>query len=322
MRRREFIAGLAVAALPVAARAQQGGRMRRIGVLMANAADDPESTRRIVAFGQDLQELGWIESRNLRIDVRWAGGNAELYRKYATELVALAPEVILAYGGSIVAALQQASRSVPIVFVEVTDPVAFGLVASLARPGGNATGFMGFDYSFSAKWVELLKKIAPRVTQVAVMRDPAIATGIGQFAAMQSVASSLGIELTALVVRGADEIEQGIAAFARAQNGGLIVPALSQGSVHRDLIISLAARHRLPAVYPYRYFVTGGGLISYGIDPSFQYRLAAGYVDCILKGEKAADLPVQAPTKYEIVINLTTARGARPHHPGNAVGDR
>jgi ABC-type uncharacterized transport system substrate-binding protein len=244
MRRREFIAGLAVAALPVAARAQQGGRMRRVGVLMANAADDPESTRRIVAFGQDLQELGWIESRNLRIDVRWAGGNAELYRKYATELVALAPEVILAYGGSIVAALQQASRSVPIVFVEVTDPVAFGLVASLARPGGNATGFMGFDYSFSAKWVER----------------------------------------------------------------GLIVPALSQGSVHRDLIISLAARHRLPAVYPYRYFASGGGLISYGIDPSFQYRLAAGYVDRILKGEKPADLPVQAPTKYEMVINLTTAK--------------
>ena len=307
MRRRTFIAGLgSAAAWPLAARAQQGERIRRVGALMSGGADG--STRLIVTFGQGLQELGWIESRNLRIDVRWAGGNAELYRKYATELVALAPEVILAEGGSTVAALQQASRSVPIVFVAVTDPVAFGLVASLARPGGNATGFTAFDYSFSAKWVELLNKIAPRVMRVAVMRDPAITTGIGQFAAMQSVAPSLGIELTPLVVRGADEIEQSITAFARTPNGGLIVPALTQGVVHSDLIISLAARHRLPAVYPYRSFVTGGGLISYGFNLSFQYRLAAGYVDRILKGEKPADLPVQAPTKYEMAINLKTAK--------------
>jgi putative ABC transport system substrate-binding protein len=207
-----------------------------------------------------------------------------------------------------VAALQQASRSVPIIFVAATDPVAFGLVASLARPGGNATGFAAFDYSFSAKWVELLNKVAPRVMRVAVMRDPAITTGIGQFAAMQSVAPSLGIELTPLVVRGADEIEQSITAFARTPNGRLIVPALTQGVVHRDLIISLAARHRLPAVYPYRSFVTGGGLISYGFNLSFQYRLAAGYVDRILKGEKTADLPVQAPTKYEMAINLKTVK--------------
>ena len=307
MRRRTFIAGIGgAAAWPLVARAQQGERIRRVGALMSGGADD--STRLIVTFGQGLQELGWIESRNLRIDVRWAGGNAELYRKYATELVALAPEVILAEGGSTVAALQQASRSVPIIFVAATDPVAFGLVASLARPGGNATGFTAFDYSFSAKWVELLNKIAPRVMRVAVMRDPAITTGIGQFAAMQSVAPSLGIELTPLVVRGADEIEQSITAFARTPNGGLIVPALTQGVVHRDLIISLAARHRLPAVYPYRSFVTGGGLISYGFNLSFQYRLAAAYVDRILKGEKPADLPVQAPTKYEMAINLKTAK--------------
>jgi putative tryptophan/tyrosine transport system substrate-binding protein len=308
IKRREFIAGLGgAAAWPMAARAQHGERIRRIGALMSGAADGPTSG--IVAFRQGLQELGWIESRNLRIDIRRAGGNAELYRKYATELVALAPEVILAVGGSTAAALQQASRSTPIVFVLVTDPVAFGLVASLARPGGNATGFTIFDYSFSAKWVELLKKIAPHVTRVAVMRDPAITTGIGQFAAMQSMAASLGIELTAFVVRGADEIEQSITTFARTPNGGLIVPALTQGLVHRDLIISLAARHQLPAVYPYRSFVTGGGLISYGFgDSSSQYRLAASYVDRILKGEKPADLPVQAPTKYETVINLKTAK--------------
>ena len=309
MNRREVITLLGgAAAWPVAARAQQNERIRHVGVLMSSASDDPESTRRVLALGQGLQQLGWMDGRNLRIEFRWPGGNTELYRKYAMEPIALAPDVILASGGSTVAALQQMSRSVPIVFVGVADPVAFGLVASLAQPGSNATGFTTFDYSFSAKWVELLKEIAPRVTQVAVIRDPAIATGIGQLAAMQSVAPSVGVELTALIVRDAPEIEHAVTAFARKPNGGLIVPALTQGSVYRDLIISLAARLRLPAVYPYRYQATGGGLISYGPDTSEQYRLAAGYIDRILRGEKPGDLPVQNPTKYEMVINLKTAK--------------
>jgi putative ABC transport system substrate-binding protein len=308
--RREFITLLGGAALPwpLAARAQQRERIRRIGALMPNTADDPESAARLLAFGQGLQEAGWIAGRNMRIEIRWAGGSAELYSKYAAELIALAPDVVLANGGSTVAALQQASRSVPIVFVNVIDPVAFGLVASLAAPGGNTTGFTGFDYGFSAKWMELLKEIAPRVKRVAVIRDPAIATGIGQIGAMQSVAPSLGMDLSALVVRDAGEIERAITAFARAPSSGLIVPALTQGVVHRDLIISLAAKHRLPAVYPYRFQATAGGLISYGPDVSDQYRRAAGYVDRILKGEKPADLPVQAPTKYELVVNLKTAK--------------
>ena len=310
MNRRKLVTllGGAAAAWPLAAQAQQGGRVRRIGVLMGVAADDPEGVRRALAFAQGLQELGWSEGRNVRIDIRWPAGDAERYRKYATELVALAPDAVLAAGGTVTAALQQASRSVPIVFVTVADPVGFGLVASLARPGGNATGFTNFDYGFTAKWLELLKEIAPRVTRVAFMRDPAIATGIGQFAAMQSVAPSLGIELTALIVRDAVEIERAVTEFARRPNGGLIVPALSQAAVHRDLIVSLAARLRLPTVYPYSYFVTAGGLISYGPDTLDQYRLAAGYVDRILRGEKPADLPVQAPTKYELVINLKTAK--------------
>jgi putative ABC transport system substrate-binding protein len=309
MRRRDFITLLGgAAAWPLAVRGQQRERIRRIGVLMGVAADDPEGVRRALAFAQGLQELGWSEGRNVRIDIRWPAGDAERYRKYATELVALAPDVVLASGGTVTAALQQTSRSVPIVFVTVADPVGFGLVASLARPGGNATGFTNFDYGFTAKWLELLKEIAPRVTRVAFMRDPAIATGIGQFAAMQSVAPSLGIELTALIVREAVEIERAVTEFARRPNGGLIVPALSQAAVHRDLIVSLAARLRLPTVYPYSYFVTAGGLISYGPDTLDQYRLAAGYVDRILRGEKPADLPVQAPTKYELVINLKTAK--------------
>jgi putative ABC transport system substrate-binding protein len=310
IRRRDFLTllGGAAAAWPLAARAQQKERLRHVGALMVGAADDPESTRRILVLGQALQQSGWIDGRNLRIDFRWGGGNAELYRKYAMELVALAPDVVLASGGSVVVALQQASRSVPIVFVGVSDPVTFGLVASLARPGGNTTGFTLFDYSFSAKWVELIKEIAPRVTRVAVIRDPATVAAIGQVAAMQSVAPSLGVELTPLVVRDAAEIERAIIAFARTPNGGLIVPALAQGSVHRALLISLAARHRLPAVYPYRYQVTDGGLISYGPDVSDQYRLAAGYIDRILRGEKPGDLPVQNPTKYEMAINLKTAK--------------
>jgi len=310
VRRREFITliGGAAAAWPLAARAQQNEHVKRLGVLMTTAADDPESTRRVLALGQGLQQSGWIDGRNLRIEFRWAGGNADLSRKYAKELMALAPDVVMAVGTNTVAALQQVSRSVPIVFVGVTDPVAFGLVASLARPGGNTTGFTLIDYSFSAKWVELIKEIAPRVTRVAVIRDPAIMTGIGQVAAMQAVAPSLGVELTALVVRDAAEIERAITTFARTPNGGFIVPALGQGIAHRALIISLAARHRLPAVYPYRYQVTDGGLISYGPNTSDQYRLAAGYIDRILKGEKPSDLPVQNPTKTEMVINLKTAK--------------
>ena len=307
MRRRDFLTLLsgAAAAWPLMARAQQP---KRIGVLMTTAADDPESTRRIVALSQALQELGWIEGRNARIDIRWGGANTELYRKYAMELVALGPDVILANGGAIVASLQQSSRTVPIVFVGVTDPVGFGLVASLPRPGGNATGFTQFEYGFSAKWVQLLKEIAPRVARVAVIRDPDIATGIGQFAAMQSAAPALGVELTALIVRGVGEIEQTITGFARTPNGGLIVPALAQGMVYRDQIISLAARLRLPTVYSSPFYVAAGGLISYGIDTTQQYRLAAGYIDRILKGEKPADLPVQAPTHYELAINLKTAK--------------
>ena len=309
MKRRQFIAGLgSVAAWPVAARAQQRQPMRRVGILMHLAAEDPESVRSIVAFGQGLEQLGWSEGRNVRMDIRWAAGDADRYRKYAAELVALAPDVVLGVGGTITAALQQASQTVPIVFVLVTDPVGFGLVASMAKPSGNATGFTVFDYGFTAKWVELLKEIAPRVTRAAIMRDPAIATGIGQFAAMQSVAPSLGIELTALIVRDGSEIERAVTDFAHRPNGGLIVPALTQTSVHRDLIISLAARHRLPAVYPYSYLISAGGLISYGPDITDQFRRAASYVDRILRGEKPADLPVQQPTKFELAINLKTAK--------------
>ena len=309
IRRREFIAGLGSAvAWPVVARAQQRQPVRRVGILMHLAAEDPESVRSIVAFGQGLEQLGWSEGRNVRMDIRWAAGNADRYRKYAAELVALAPDVVLGVGGTITAALQQVSQTVPIVFVLVTDPVGFGLVASMAKPSGNATGFTVFDYGFTAKWVELLKEIAPRVTRAAIMRDPAIATGIGQFAAMQSVAPSLGIELTALIVRDGSEIERAVTDFAHRPNGGLIVPALTQTSVHRDLIISLAARHRLPAVYPYSYLVSAGGLISYGPDVTDQFRRAANYVDRILRGEKPADLPVQQPTKFELAINLRTAK--------------
>jgi len=309
IRRREFIAGLGSAvAWPVVARAQQRQPVRRVGILMHLAAEDPESVRSIVAFGQGLEQLGWSEGRNVRMDIRWAAGNADRYRKYAAELVALAPDVVLGVGGTITAALQQVSQTVPIVFVLVTDPVGFGLVASMAKPSGNATGFTVFDYGFTAKWVELLKEIAPRVTRAAIMRDPAIATGIGQFAAMQSVAPSLGIELTALIVRDGSEIERAVTDFAHRPNGGLIVPALTQTSVHRDLIISLAARHRLPAVYPYSYLVSAGGLVSYGPDVTDQFRRAASYIARILRGEKPSVLPVQQPTKFELVINLRTAK--------------
>jgi ABC-type uncharacterized transport system substrate-binding protein len=310
MRRREFITLLGGAAFgwPIAAHAQQGDRIRRIGVLMNVAADDPEAQARNASFMQELQELGWTVGRNLRIDYRWAAGDADRLRRDAAELVALAPDVILASGTSTVGPLQQTTRTVPIVFAGVADPVGAGFVDSLARPGGNTTGFISFEYGLSGKWLELLKEIAPGVTRVAVLRDSAISGGTGQFGAIQSVAPSLKVEVNPINVLDAGEIERTIAAFARSPNGGLIVTASGLAIVHRELIVTLAARHQLPAVYYYRFFVTDGGLVSYGPDPHDQYRRAAGYVDRILKGEKAADLPVQAPTRYELVINLKTAK--------------
>jgi putative ABC transport system substrate-binding protein len=311
MRRREFLGvlGGAAAAWPLAARAQQGERPRRIAVLQGGGgADDPDGQVRMAAFLQALQQLGWTDGRNVKIDYRWPTGDAEKARKYAAELIALAPDVILTVGAANMTPLLQATRTVPIVFVAVADPVGAGFVDSLSRPGGNATGFMLFDYGLSAKWLELLKQIAPGVTRAAVLRDPAITSGIGQFAVIQSVASSVGVEVSPVDVRDAPEIERGVAVFARAGNGGLIVAGSTLSLVHRELIIALAARHRLPAIYFQRAFVTGGGLISYGPDPVDQFRRAAGYVDRILKGEKPADLPVQAPVKYELVINLKTAK--------------
>ena len=309
MRRREFISLLGgAAAWPLAARAQQPGGIRRVGVLMSAAADDPLWQARVTAFRQVLQQLGWTDGRNVRIDIRWAGGNADDSRKYAAELVVLAPDVILAVGGSVVGTLLQATRTVPIVFTLTPDPVGAGFVASLARPGGNATGFTSFEYGMSGKWLELLKEIAPRVTSAALLRDPATPQGTGQFGAIQSVAPSLGLEVNPVDVRDAGEIERAVAAFARRSNCGLIVTGSSSAFVHRDLIITLAARYKLPAVYFIREFVTSGGLISYGPDPIDPVRRAASYVDRILKGEKPADMPVQATTKYELVINLKTAK--------------
>ena len=275
---------------------------------MSAAADDPLWQARVTAFRQVLQQLGWTDGRNVRIDIRWAGGNADDSRKYAAELVALAPDVILAVGGSVVGTLLQATRTVPIVFTLTPDPVGAGFVASLARPGGNATGFTSFEYGMSGKWLELPKEIAPRVTSAALLRDPATPQGTGQFGAIQSVAPSLGLEVNPVDVRDAGEIERAVAAFARRSNGGLIVTGSSSAFVHRDLIITLAARYKLPAVYFIREFVTSGGLISYGPDPIDPVRRAASYVDRILKGEKPADMPVQATTKYELVINLKTAK--------------
>jgi putative ABC transport system substrate-binding protein len=309
MRRREFMAllGSTAVAWPLAARAQQP-EMRRIGVLMNVAADDPEGQTGVAAFQQVLQQLGWSDGRNMRVDTRWGANDIDLDRRYASELAALAPEVIVANGTLSVAALRHATRTLPIVFVGVSDPVGAGFVDTLARPGGNVTGFMIFEYSLSGKWMELLKQIAPRLTRAAVLRDPANPAGIAQFGAIQSAAQSLGVEVSPVSVRDAGEIERAVAAFARPVNGGLIVTPSASVSVHHNLIISLAARHELPAVYSNRSNVIGGGLISYGPDLVDQFRRAAGYVDRILKGEKPADLPVQAPTKFELVINLKTAK--------------
>jgi ABC-type uncharacterized transport system substrate-binding protein len=309
MKRREFITLLGgAAAWPVAARAQQSERMRRIGVLMSTAADDPEGQARIAAFHQGLQQLGWTIGQKVRIDSRWPAGDPELFRRYAAELVALSPDVILATGSAAVAPLLQATRTVPIVFVIVPDPVGAGFVNSLARPGGNATGFIQFEYGISGKWLELLKQIAPGVTRGAILRDPAISAGLGQFGAIQAVAPSLGVEVSPVNVREPEEIQRAVADFVRSPNGGLIITGSALAVVHRHLIIALAAKHQLPAVYFQRTLVVDGGLISYGADLLDQYRRSANYVDRILKGEKPADLPVQRPTKYELVINLRTAK--------------
>ncbi len=309
MRRREFITLLGgAAACPLAAHAQQRERMRHIGVIAGQAADDARFQTFVGAFLQALALLGWTIGRNVRIDTRWATANAADIRRHAAELVALAPDVIFATGNSAVQPLLQTTRTVPIVFVIVADPVGAGFVDSLARPGGNATGFLAFEYSLSGKWLELLKQLAPGITRVAVLRDPALASGPGQFAAIQSAAPSFGVELTPVNVRDAADIERAVTAFARSSNDGLIVTGSGLIGFHRALIIALAARHKLPATYFERFFVTEGGLISYGPDFLDQYRRAAGYVDRNLKGEKPADLPVQAPTKYELVINLKTAK--------------
>jgi putative ABC transport system substrate-binding protein len=309
MRRRTFIAGLgSAAAWPMVARAQQGERVRRIGVLMGFAANDAYGPDRIGALEQGLQELNWTVGRNIQIDYRFGAADLDLLRKYAVELVALAPDVILSQGAAAVRPLLQVTRAVPIVFVGLIDPVGSGLVDSLGRPGGNATGFMDFEYSLSGKWLELLKQITPSVTRVAVLRDAVQGTTAIQFGVIQAVATSFKVEVNPVATSDASEIERGVAAFARAPNGGLIVTSNNTTNLHRDLIITLAARHKLPAIYPYRNFTTSGGLISYGPNPFTPYRRAAGYVDRILKGERPADIPVQAPTKYETVLNMKTAK--------------
>jgi putative tryptophan/tyrosine transport system substrate-binding protein len=310
MRRREFIKIITGSALvwPLAARARQDGSVRRIGVLIARAAADPEATEGVGAFAQGLAELGWTIGRNVRIEYRYGGGDPETFRKYAKELVELAPDVVLTSGTPSVAAIQQASRSIPIVFTLVTDPVGAGFVDSLAKPGGNTTGFMLSEYSLNAKLLELLKQIAPDVRRAAVLRDPINPAGVAQFSTIQTVASSIGVEVSPINVRDASEIERAVAAFAHSANGGLVVTGSASATTHRELIIALAARHKLPAVYSGRFNVTIGGLVSYGPNRVEQFRRAAGYVDRILRGEKPADLPVQAPTSYELVVNLKTAK--------------
>ncbi len=313
MRRRDFITviGGAAASWPLAAQAQQPEQIRRIGILMNVPADDPNGQAGIAAFRKVLQQIGWSDGSNVRIDTRFGANDVERDRKYAAELVALTPDVILAAGTLSVSALRRVTHNIPIVFVDVSDPVGAGLVDTLARPGGNVTGFMLFEYSSSGKWLELLKQIAPRLTRAAVLRDSANPAAIAQFGAIQATASTLSVYVSPVDVRNASnggEIEHAVAAFARSANGGLIVTPSASTSVHRDLIITLAARHKLPAVYAFRFDVTGGGLISYGVDQVDQFRRAADYVNRILKGEKAGDLPVQAPTKYEMAINLKTAK--------------
>jgi putative ABC transport system substrate-binding protein len=310
MRRREFIMllGGATACRTLAVRAQQPEPMRRVGVLMQIAEGDAESKIQLAEFQRELRELGWVVGRNVKLDARWAGGDSDRIRKYAAELVALAPDVVLASGGTAVGALQQASRTVPIVFVNVTDPIGRGYVASLPEPGGNATGFTSFEFGMGGKWLELLKQIAPGVTRVAVFRDPVITGGMGYLAAIHALAPSIGVEVSPIDVRVESDIERAIAAFARTPNGGLIVAPDPAAIAHRELIIALASKYRLPAIYPFRYFVAEGGLISYGPNAIEQFRRAASYADRILKGQKPGNLPVQAPTKFELVISLKTAK--------------
>jgi putative ABC transport system substrate-binding protein len=320
MRRREFIAALGGAAVwPLAARAQQASTTKRVAILMNLQEGDPGGQARLAAFFQGLRTSGWTQGSNLQADIRWGDGNPERMRKYAAELVALSPDVILASTSTVIEALQQATRTVPIVFVQFIDPVGSGVVATLSRPGGNATGFTAYEYGTSGKWLELLKRILPRLTRAGVLRDPAIAAGIGQFAAIQAVAQALGVELTAMDVRDAGEIERAISAFADGANGGLIVTGSPLAAVHRNLIISLATRYRLPTVYFARYYVQGGGLISYGPDFVDQYRRAAEYVDRILKGETPAQLPVQAPTKFELAINIRAAKALGLEMPSELI---
>jgi putative ABC transport system substrate-binding protein len=310
MTRREFITllGGAATAWPIAAWTQQMERMRRIGVLTSSSMQDLATQARFAALQQGLQQLGWTDGHNLRIDYRWAAGDVDNLHRYAGELVKLEPDVIVANGSAAVALLLQATRAVPIVFTDVPDPIGAGFVDGMAKPGHNVTGFMLFEYGMSGKWLELLKQIAPDLTQVAVLRDPSMTAGVGQFAAIQAVAPLMRIELRPFDVRDPLEIERALVSFAAGSNGGLIVTSSPSAARHRDLIVRLAARHRVPAVYSFRYYVTDGGLISYGPDPIDPLRRVAGYVDRILKGEKPADLPVQAPTKYELVINLKTAK--------------
>jgi len=309
MTRREFIALIGAVACPLPARAQSGERMRRVAVLMSTAAEDAESQQRFVALVQGLQQAGWTAGQNLQIDTRWAAGDPARLRQHTADVLALSPDVIVSGGrtATVLPVVQQAGLEIPIVFVQGVDPVGNGYVASLRRPGGIATGFTQFDYTLSGKWLQLLKEIAPGLTRAAVLREPGVA-GIGQWAVIQATASSLAVDLSAINTRERSEVEQAVASFAREPNGGLIIVVNAWATVHRDLIMELAARHRLPTIYPYRYYVAGGGLVSYGPDLVDQYRRAAGYVDRILKGEKPADLPVQAPTRYELAINLKTAK--------------
>jgi putative tryptophan/tyrosine transport system substrate-binding protein len=322
MRRREFIVGLGglAAALPIAARSQQAERQRRIGVLLGLAESDPEGQARLGAFLQVLQQLGWTDGRNIQIVRRYTDGDNDRARAFAAELVALAPDVVLTSGASTVGLMLQATRTVPVVFAGVADPVGAGFVDSLARPGGNATGFTSYEYSLSGKWLELLKEITPGVKRVAVFRDPAISAGTGQFAAIQMAAPSFGVELSPINVHDAAEIERAVTAFARSGNGGMIVTTSASVLAHRDLIITLADRHKLPAVYYAGFWVAGGGLASYGPDYVDQYRRAAGYVDRILKGENPAQLPVEAPTRYELVVNLKTAKALGLELPATLIG--